>query len=274
MTRFDRRALFATGAAATLLAATGVSLAGAPRPGGHLRIAVPRVPDGLVREARSALFETLTELTPDGLLRGRLATSWKSDESARTWDLSLRQGVAFHDGSPLTSEDVAVSLEVAPIGLPGLSEIAEIDDLSLRLTLAEPDPHLPIRLAATNCEIRPASDYSRSGLIGTGHYAARFETPGGGLTAVRVGDHYLKSEAGWADRIDIVAMSDPATRSEALRSGLVDVVLSPDQSERFRSGQRRFVGTDGEIMLVADRVGCPGTTVAGDTRIAERFWLI
>ena len=65
MTRMDRRALFASGAAAALLAATGASLADTPKKGGTLRLAVPR-DDSLEQVARGAVFDTLTEIAPDG----------------------------------------------------------------------------------------------------------------------------------------------------------------------------------------------------------------
>lgn len=66
MTRIDRRALFTSGAAAALLAATGAALADAPRSGGILRLAVPRDGDLMDHVARGAVFDTLTEIGPDG----------------------------------------------------------------------------------------------------------------------------------------------------------------------------------------------------------------
>ena len=148
MARVDRRALFASGAAAALLAATGMSLAGTPRRGGHLRLAVPRAEAGLTPQAQSALFESLTELTPDGVLRGRLATEWQASQQASVWDLTLRRDVVFHDGAPMTAQDVVASLYQAPIGLPGLRAAEIVAQDRLRVTLQDSDPHLPIRLAA------------------------------------------------------------------------------------------------------------------------------
>ncbi|MDA0961817.1 MAG: peptide ABC transporter substrate-binding protein, partial [Proteobacteria bacterium] len=93
----DRRALFTTGAAAALLAASGVSLDAAPQRGGRLRLAVPRG-DLFEAAARGALYDTLTDVGPDGLLRGELATDWTTDAQARDWRLTLRRDVRFHDG--------------------------------------------------------------------------------------------------------------------------------------------------------------------------------
>ncbi len=273
MTRFDRRALFATGAAAALLAATGVSLEAAPRRGGHLRIAVPRTGEGLGPVALAAVFETLTELTPEGVLRGRLATHWHGSSDGLEWDLTVRPGVEFHNGQALGAEDVATSLEVAPIGLPGLRNIQVIDPLRIRLRLADSDPHLPIRLAQADCVIRPAGD-TGSGLVGSGLYAVRHAATGGGMTAARVENHYFAELAGWADRVDVVTMSDPDVRAEALAQGLVEAAVFLNAKEaNSAAGLRCYPQTGGPALVLTERIGCPGPTAGLDTRIAERFWL-
>ncbi|MEX0283368.1 MAG: ABC transporter substrate-binding protein [Paracoccaceae bacterium] len=271
MTRFDRRALFASGAAAALLAATGMSLAATPKRGGHLRIAVPRA-DGLAPAASAAVFETLTELTPDGVLRGRLATGWHSTQNAAVWVLTLRTDASFHDGAPVRAEDVAVSLEHAPIGLPALVDIALTGPDGVRLTLADSDPHLPIRLAGSDCIICPATN--QGGLIGSGLYAVRHVTAGGGLAAVRVDDHYLAEEAGWADKVDIVAMSDPGIRAEALGDGMVEAAVFPEETRLAQySGLRRLPLSGAPELVLSDRVGCAPATAGMDSRMAERLWL-
>ena len=65
--RMDRRALFTSGAAAALLAASGLPALATPRRGGRLRLAVPR--DGsLMQLAKGAAQDNLTEIT--GYRRG------------------------------------------------------------------------------------------------------------------------------------------------------------------------------------------------------------
>ena len=109
MSRLDRRALFASGAAAALLAASGLSAETLPRRGGRLRIAAADG-QGVAAVARGAVFETLTEVAPDGLLRGELATGWHGSADARHWRVDLREGAVFHDGRPLTADDVLATL--------------------------------------------------------------------------------------------------------------------------------------------------------------------
>jgi ABC-type transport system substrate-binding protein len=60
---------------------------------------------GLMRN----IFETLTVLTTDGKLEGRLATSWTPSEDGKVWTFKLRQGVNFTDGTPFNADAVVDS---------------------------------------------------------------------------------------------------------------------------------------------------------------------
>ena len=95
----------------------------------------------------------LTELIWDRVMRigaDGLAQPWAAESV--TWEddvtvlIKLREGMTWHDGMPVTSEDVAYSFEVpnsgeSPMYAPFTRRIAEIeivDDLTLRFTLNEP----------------------------------------------------------------------------------------------------------------------------------------
>ena len=97
----DRRALFASGAAAALLAASGVSAQSSPTRGGRLRAALSgaqrtdrfdsRQSQGLFMQVAmvGTVFDTLSEVAADGTLRGELATGWQGSPDARNWFLEL-----------------------------------------------------------------------------------------------------------------------------------------------------------------------------------------
>ena len=55
--------------------------------------------------------EGLVRTGPDGRIEPVLADSWKIDGSGTTITMSLRQDVLFHDGSPMTADDVKMSLD-------------------------------------------------------------------------------------------------------------------------------------------------------------------
>ncbi|WP_170351912.1 MULTISPECIES: ABC transporter substrate-binding protein [Ruegeria] len=272
MTRIDRRALFASGAAAALLAATGASLADTPKAGGALRLAVPR-DDSLEQVARGAVFDTLTEIAPDGTLRGELATGWHTDADARVWQFDLREGVTFHDGVPLDVADV-----MAVLGNVG--RVEAVSPNQVQLELAEANPGLPFLLADSRFVI------TRDGqgvtplhaANGTGCYRVERAEDDRHFLGRKVVGHYKDGKAGWAETFEIIVIPDARVRAEALRDGFVDVAALPSGGEL--KGQRglRFHPSESDMALaVAPHVGMPRQIGAGraldDGRIAERWWM-
>lgn len=272
MTRMDRRALFASGAAAALLAATGVSLAGTPKPGGTLRLAVPR-DDSLEEVARGAVFDTLTEIAPDGTLRGELASGWQTDSAAQVWTFDLREGVTFHDGEPLHGEDV-----IAVLSDFGRAEALAPNRVLVELAGSTPD--LPFRLA-DSCfvvtrkgqAVTPLQDAN-----GTGCFRVERAQDHRHFLGRKVAGHYKEGQAGWVDAVEIIVIPDAAIRAEALRDGYVDVAALPLPDDlRARRGFRYHPSETDMAMAVAPSVGMPrqigARNVLDDGRIAERWWM-
>ena len=56
------------------------------------------------------IFDKLVQMDPDSKMIPGIATSWKVVDPT-TWEFKLRKGVKFHDGSELTAEDVAFSID-------------------------------------------------------------------------------------------------------------------------------------------------------------------
>lgn len=272
MTRIDRRALFASGAAAALLAATGASLADTPRSGGVLRLAVPR-DDSLEHVARGAVFDTLTEIAPDGTLRGELATGWQTDSGARTWTFDLRTDAVFHDGAALVITDV----------LAVLSEVGRAEALApdrVMIELAEANPGLPFVLADNRFVItRDGQGVSPlQNANGTGCYRVERAEDVRHFRGRRVRSHYKDGTAGWLDAIDIIVIPDPAVRAEALRDHYVDVSVLPATQDLRGIGGLRFLPSESEVALaISGSVGLPrgigGGRPLDDGRIAERWWM-
>lgn len=277
MTRLDRRALFTSGAAAALLAATGVSLEAAPRPGGRLRLAVPR--DGSLEQvARGAVFDGLTEIGPDGVLRPELAESWHGGADARDWRFELRDDVAFHDGRALGAADAVAS--VLAWDVPGVIRVEATGPRTLRIELAESNPDLPYHLAAPGRIVAPGGevDGPLDRAVGTGAYRVEQAQAGRHFRAARVAEHYKAGRAGWADSIEVLVIPDEVVRAEALRDGFVDVAALPAPEGLLGRGEYRYHPSVEEIALAAHRgVGVPRVigrqAPLDDGRIAERWWI-
>ncbi len=272
MTRIDRRALFASGAAAALLAATGASLADTPKAGGTLRLAVPR-DDSLEQVARGAVFDTLTEIAPDGTLRGELATGWQTDAQARVWSFDLRDDALFHDGASLDIADV----------MAVLTEVGRAEALAsnrLHLELAEANPGLPFLLADPRFVITRHGQgvTPLKAANGTGRYRVERAEDARHFLARKVAGHYKDGQAGWADAIEIIVIPDAHVRAEALRDGYVDVAALPHpEGMQGARGLRYHPGESDMALAVAAHVGMPRQIGTGraldDGRIAERWWL-
>ncbi|HUR37223.1 MAG TPA: ABC transporter substrate-binding protein [Terriglobales bacterium] len=88
-----------------------------PRYGGTLRVqlreSVLSIDPGDGKEISSArvrlatlIFDRLTQIDEKGRVRPQLAISWTSDAQHKNWRFTLRNGVTFHDGTPLTAAHV------------------------------------------------------------------------------------------------------------------------------------------------------------------------
>lgn len=159
---------------AQLPAATAAPTAPAAASGGELRIgtglSIPATLDVTQGSTGFTMItygagETLTRLTPEQQLEPWLAETI-TQLDPNTWQVTLRQNVRFHDGSLLTAEAVAASLQDSLATLPGAKNfvpaetvISVVDDRTLRLRTPAPAGNLPYSLANWNFVIhRPAQD--------------------------------------------------------------------------------------------------------------------
>ena len=255
MTRFDRRALFATGAAAALLAATGVSAS--PQRGGRLRAALS--PELFERAVAATVYDNLTEIAADGTLRGELATDWHANADATRWTFNLREGVQFHDGTAFDAN--------ALVDLP--LDVRALDTHRVEVTLDAPDANLPFRLAQPGFEVR--------GSTGTGLYRVRKLDVGRHFVGERVSGHW-KTDAGWFDSVDFVQFGSDEVRGQALAERLVDVADVIALDDMTDPQEYQLLPTPGAPTHIANRAVTVPLTVGkawplDNFRMAERWWM-
>jgi ABC-type transport system substrate-binding protein len=278
--RIDRRALFATGSAAALLAAVGVSAHASPVRGGQLKAALSggdrgegwqSVPGGrFLQAARNAVFDTLTEIAADGTLQPGLATAWTAEEGGRVWTFTLRQDVVFHDGTELRAADVVASLRGHGLQADG--------DTDITVHLQDADPSLPFRMAREGFAVFQQAELEGSQplMTGTGLYrAVRFE-PGRSFIGERVATHRKDGTAGWFDRIELVSVTDENVRAEAVRDGIVDLA-DLDAAHGLDGHDDIRLITDSGTVGAAVRNSVQHAMRTGphpldDLRFVERWW--
>src|SRR3954464_9077244 len=166
---------FLAGSALALGSLPHVSVAAEPpKRGGVLRISVDqgaavihpllaRVnPEYLVTEL---LYSNLTRLKPDMAGEPDLALSWEAGAGLTEWMFKLRPNVSFHDGSPLTAEDVVATFKAildpktaspARTNVGPIREIVAVDASTVKFTLSVAFADFPVALAYTNARIIPA----------------------------------------------------------------------------------------------------------------------
>ncbi|MFC7814525.1 ABC transporter substrate-binding protein [Streptomyces sp. NPDC057367] len=182
--------------------------------------------------SRLGVTEGLTALDANGSAAPALAESWRRD-GEKTWEFTLRDAT-FQDGGEVTPAAVADSLthatdaEPAPAALAGVTLSAEAQgERVVRITTAEPDPVLPLRLSSPSLAILSAKAYEKgNGRVDpVGHATGPFElTEVNGATSASLDrfDDYWGGRA-QASGIDARFIADGTARANALRTGELDI---------------------------------------------------
>ena len=164
-----------------------------------------------------------------------LAVSWEATDGPIEWTLELRKGVEFHNGKTFSSEDVLETFgkqmgedSTSPI-LPTLQTIAELradgpDTVVFRLH--KPNADFPAVLSAYQLAIHPAGLPETSG-IGTGPFVMVDFEPGVRYFAKR-NPNYWKEGYPHFDEVEGLHIADMTTKTQALRTGEVDLIDHPD----------------------------------------------
>jgi peptide/nickel transport system substrate-binding protein len=247
MRHISRRGLLKTGAAAGVLAASGLPAFAQAKRGGRLRAGLNGANtsdswDGrthsdlyMIASAQGAVFDSLTEVAADGSLIGELATDWEATPDAKTWTFNLRQGVTFHNGKPFGADDVIESLQIhvaegaksaaQPI-VAAISEMKKTGDHQVQFTLAAGNADFPYLMSDYHLLMYPAGQIEEAiaNGIGTGLYSVVSFEPGVRMVAKRVDSHYKGEGAGYFDEIEYIAINDSTARMNALLTGQVDAI--------------------------------------------------
>jgi len=216
----------ALGGLASARDAFGASFAQAPRKGGTLIYDDQSTPSGFdpnkwwnaaSETCAFACFDRLLDSDERGNLVASLASLPTVSNGGTVYHFKLRPGVKFHNGQPLTADDVKFSLErlIGPalaseagslytaIPIRGMADVQSkkttslsgievIDPLNLTITLDRPDSTLSYVLSAPFASIVPQSVVQKVGdaafnfaPVGTGPFIAKSASPTNGVTLVR-----------------------------------------------------------------------------------------
>ncbi|MCC6703502.1 MAG: ABC transporter substrate-binding protein [Thermomicrobiales bacterium] len=221
--------------------------------GGTLRVAIIGEPPTLDQHQTTAeitaiisycMFEGLFTYDSGYLAVPELLESYTVSDDKLTWNMTLRSGVPFHDGSILTSADAVASVErwgqISGVGkrlLEATESITAVDDLNIEWKLTKPYGTLAVALAhnTQGCIIFQKSfldqhslDPIQDGYIGTGPYKLvdrqidaylRFERFEDYAISPNPTDGYAGAKHAWADVIEFIPVPDEAARVAGLQAG-------------------------------------------------------
>jgi ABC-type transport system substrate-binding protein len=181
----------------------------------------------------AALHRGLVQYDADGQIVPALAETWE-DENEQTFTFHLREGLTFHDGSDLTSEDVKATLEYIADpdnsaklrgAASGISAIETPDDTTVEIELATPDAAFLSFLADVSGAVLPSESLGQEGptYVGAGPFQYVSYEQGSSFVVEAFEDFYDASEVP-LDGIEFQIIADQTARDNALLSGSVDAV--------------------------------------------------
>ena len=188
------------------------------------------------REVLFNLFEGLVKATSDGNIEPAVAQSYEVAEDASSISFTIREGITFHDGSPVTAEDIKYSLErYAQIQGPessfaDFSELEIVDDQTVNVVLSEPNSEFIYELT---CAIIPQANDAdvNSNPIGTGPFRFVSFKPGESLVVEKYAD-YWKEGLPYLDQVTFKVVTDTDSAINQLNAGTLDIYqyLTADQA--------------------------------------------
>lgn len=208
------------------------------------------------RDHAYLVFDTLFGMTSAYEVTPQMLAGATTENDGRTWNLTLRDGLRFHDNTPVLARDAVVSIRrwgardtFGQALLAATDELLAPDDRTIRFRLKQPFPLLPMALgksASNMCAIMPERLASTdpfkqvTEMTGSGPYRfkANERVPGALLVYEKFADYVPRPDgvADWTagpkvanlDRVEWHIIPDASTTLAAMRNGEIDWWWIPD----------------------------------------------
>jgi len=222
---------------------------------------------GVTEALNGNVYEGLFKLTDDGKVEPLLATKYTTSADGLTYTFTLRDGVKFHSGKPLTSAEVKSSIErvlsddsqsARKSQLEVISKIDTPDAKTVVITLKSRSISLPYNLSYIWVYGPGTSNY-KTAEDGTGPYKLGTWKRGSSLSLERWsgywGDQAKNKEVVFDYFTDASALSNALTTNEV---DIVTSIQSPDALTQFEGNKDYTVNngksTTKELLAFNDKV--------------------
>jgi len=203
------------------------------------------------------ITEPLLRMNPEGVLEPNLAEDWELKDPT-TLVIKLRSGVQFHDGTEMTAEDVAFSMNRHRDPDLG-SYLATFHDrvksveatgpLDVTVTFTRPDAHFPYALATMAAAVSSKAFLETNGanvgtpevgIVGTGPYRYVSWTKGQEIVTERFDDYWNTDRPLAVKQFVAKILLDEATVVQALQTGEVDGIWGNNISGKGAKAAEAF----------------------------------
>lgn len=194
-----------------------------------------RGPSGMSHVVIEQVYSTLVLLDADANPVPGLASAWSTSDDGLSWTFDLREGVTFHNGDPVTAEDVKFSFDRLRAEDSGYSygsqvetieEVVVKDPLTVEFKLSKPTGPFLIYMAFPGSSIVPkkaveAGHDLNAHPIGSGPFKFVSYEP---RTAIKFerNDSYYEEGKPYFDKMEYRIISDVTALTNALKSGVVN----------------------------------------------------
>jgi peptide/nickel transport system substrate-binding protein len=260
---------------------------------------------GVALSLMQQIYEPLVMRDAVGKTVPALAESWGLTTDPLVWELRLRRGVNFHDGTPFTAEDVIFSIDRARQAgsgvahlLAGVDRVAAVDSHVVRISTRGPTPLLPASLTHVLMMSKAWSEKNGAAKVAAGASAQAAHTflhangtgpfllvtrEAGQRTVMRRNDAYWGRAAAPVEISDLIyrVIPNDTERVEALVSGEVDFVQDVPVNElpRLQANKALHVNTGPQNLSVfiglnvappaPNEAGVPVANPLSDRRVRE-----
>jgi len=187
---------------------------------------------------QTLLFDSLTQFMPDGTVRPKLAQRWEVSKSGLVYTFTLVPDAKFHDGAPVTAEDVKFTFDAAKDpatqssdeGLETVEKVEVVNPRTVRVTLSRLTPQFLAEGGARGIVPKHllagkdlATDPFNLRPVGSGPYRLVSFTPGQAIVFAAVPDFYRGAPK--IDRVNFKILPDQNVILTQLRAGEIQYAL-------------------------------------------------
>jgi peptide/nickel transport system substrate-binding protein len=200
----------------------------------------------ITRNFSLAVYDTLYGFDAEFNVQPQMAEGHTTSADGKQWDITLRDGLKFHDGTPVLARDCVATIQrwgkrdaIGTALMARTDEVAAVDDKHIRFRLKQPFPLLSYALGQVYCAIMPerlaktdANEQVKEAMgSGPFKFVAAERVPGQRVVFQKNADYRPRDgkpsfnsgpKIAYVERVLWNFVPDPGTAAAALQQGEVD----------------------------------------------------